>query len=181
MKRSHFLKTALKDYKVGAVMESSRYTVQKIVSFLKPEHKFIIEYGAGNGTITKKLLQRLPEASQIIAIESNENFINELSKITDPRIKIVCGDVVVFLRNFLPTESAQIDAVISGIPFSFLKPALREEIVHRTHDLLSDRGMLLVYQHSVLILPLLKKYFAKTKVFFEPRNILPYFIMRAEK
>ena len=32
-----------------------------------------------------------------------------------------------------------------------------------------------------LVLPLLKKYFRRVTMRFEPRNILPYFIMRAEK
>ncbi|MBI4090809.1 MAG: methyltransferase type 11, partial [Candidatus Komeilibacteria bacterium] len=46
---------------------------------------------------------------------------------------------------------------------------------------LSAGGTFLVYQYSPLVLPILKKYFKKVKLYYEVRNLFPYFIMVAEK
>src|SRR3989338_3933264 len=176
-----FLKTALKDFKVGAITASSKYAARRIVKEIPPTCQSIVEYGAGDGIITKKILEKLPANGKIIAIELNPGFVSQLKEIKDLRLEVAEGDVSVFSQNLANSDSPRIEAVISGIPFTFFKPRIREQIIRATYDLLAPGGIFIVYQYSTFILPELKKYFPEIKTIFEPRNLPPYFIMKALK
>ena len=176
-----FLKTAIKDYKVGAITLSSRYVIKKVIGEIKPHYKYIVEYGAGNGIMTRKILEALPKDGRVVAIELNKEFIKELHTIKDPRLTIIHGDVRYIVRNLHTIALPRIDMVISGIPFSFIKPEIRKEIINRTCESLAPHGTLLLYQYTLMLIPTLKKYVRSVKVHFEPRNFPPYFIMVGQK
>ncbi len=172
-----FLKVALRDYrKVATIAPSSQYVIRKILSQFKPEHKIIVEYGAGDGVITKEILKRLPINGAIIVIELNPDLLTELEKINDPRLKILRGDVLE-LSASLPKS----DVIISGIPFSFFSREKEEKIIRQSFNALNEGGLFIAYQNSPILLKTLKKFFSETKWLFEPRNFLPYFILICKK
>ena len=181
MNSLNFIKVAIKDYKVGAITVSSRYTVKQIVRDLGLKHKYIIEYGAGDGVITKEILKVLPVDGKLIAVEINRDLLRELRKIKDPRLIVIDEDIIKLSQNFSQFHLPRIDVIISGIPFTFLEPKKRRIIITNTHLALAKNGVFIAYQVSPLIFPLLKKYFTNVQLRFEPRNLPPYFIMRAEK
>lgn len=181
MKKRSIIKNVIKDHRVGALTASSKYTIRAMLKRVKGTHRYIVEYGAGNGVITKKMLDLLPKDGTLIAIETNNELLKELNAITDPRLKVVHGDVVPLSKNLLSLGIPSVDLVVSGIPFSFFKPDVRRQIVANTYEQLSPGGTFLVYQFSPLILPILKKYFKKIQLYYEVRNLFPYFIMVAEK
>ena len=176
-----FIKTAVRDYRVGALSASSQYTIEKIMRELNSEHEYIIEYGAGDGVVTKEILKRLPVHGKLVAVEFNKEFFPDLKSIDDERVSILSDDVRIVAKNLRGLGLPKIDAVISGIPFSFLSPKERREIVKNTYQALASGGIFIVYQYSPFMLPILKKYFSRVELRFEPLNIPPYFIMRAEK
>ncbi len=177
-----FLKATLKDYKVGAITVSSKYVVKKLIEQLfLSDPKYIVEYGAGDGVVTKEILKNLPADGKLIAFEINENFIHELRRIKDDRLVISTDDVIAASGDLKRAGLPRIDAVISGIPFTLISPKDRVRLIANTCSALGKEGVFLVYQYSPLIFPILKKYFRSIDISFEPRNFLPYFIMRAEK
>ena len=183
MSKVHFLKTALKDYKVGAFTPSSNFVVKQILKKL-PHHSrtCIVEYGAGDGVITKALLEHMPRDGRLVAIEMNPRFIASLKKIHDSRLEVIHGDVLKVCRGLSNLNLPRIDAVISGIPFSFLHSSERHLVAQRTFEELSEHGRFILYQISPLMLPYLKRYFKKKiDLSLEVRNFPPYFIMTAEK
>ncbi len=172
-----FLKIALSDYRVvGEFVPSSKYVIRRILSQFKPEHRTIVEYGAGDGVITKEILKVLPANGKIIAIELNPDLFAELEKIRDPRLEIWQGDVLELSKS-LPKS----DIIISGIPFSQISREKEEKIIHQTADALNEGGLFIAYQNTTLLLRTLKKFFSETKLLFEPRNFLPYFILISKK
>ncbi|MBI2514981.1 hypothetical protein HYV91_02225 [Candidatus Wolfebacteria bacterium] len=177
-----FLKAALQDYKVGALTPSSKFVVRRILKELNPEYKFIVEYGAGDGVITKEILKILPRDGRLVAIELNGDFIGDLRNIEDERLIVIHDDVNNVCKKISQFGLPKIDVVISGIPFSLIKPKIRREIIKNTYNMVSSSGRLIIYQTSPLMLPHLKR-FCGTNVrwFFEPRNLVPYFIMVGEK
>lgn len=177
-----FIKIAIKDFKtVAALAPTSKFARAKIVSELREDHKFVVEYGAGDGIITKEILKKLPPDGRLVAIELNDTFIDFLQKIKDERLTIIKGDVANICKDFSQLGLPRIDAVISGIPFSYLPSETRKEIIKNTYAALSNTGVFIVYQHTPFILSKLKLCFKNVCWFFEPRNIFPYFIMIAEK
>lgn len=182
MKPIDFIKIAIKNYKkVGAITVSSRHAVTRIISALKPEYKYIIEYGAGNGVITKAILNSLPGDGKVVAIEINKELFSELTKIRDSRLDVFNEDILRVSKHLADLGLPRIDAVISGIPLSFLKSRQRKELIQNTSQNIAERGKFILYQTSLIILPVLKKYFKKVTYKLELRNLPPYFIMVAEK
>lgn len=190
MKLKNFLKSSLKNWKVvGTLMPTFDWVAESIVNRISPPAKYIIEYGPGNGVITKKLLQNLVPDGKILAIEIVKDFVEEMENIKDPRLTVIHGDVLIVsqnLRNLFSFHGSNgnsnfVDVIISGIPFSYIPKKERFTIVENTYELLKEGGMLIVYQNTLLLLPILKKHFKKVEWSFEPLNVLPYFIMMARK
>ncbi len=172
-----FLKIALMNYwTVATLMPTSRYAIRKILNQFKPEHRMVVEYGAGDGVITKEILRILPADGKILAIELNPDFFTELQKIRDPRLEVWRGDVVELSKS-LPKA----DIVISGIPFSRMSREKAEKIIRQSADALNEGGIFIAYQNSSILLKTMKKIFSETKWLFEPRNFLPYFILIGKK
>ncbi len=182
MNKSPFLKVALQDHKVAALGPSSRFAVRQVLKAL-PEHcKVIVEYGAGDGVMTKALLEQLPPTGKLFAIETNPTFIGLLNEIADPRLVVLPNNVLDIVNSFDQQGINHADAVVSGIPFSFFSKQQRKQIVQLTHQLLSATGKFIVYQVTPLMFPYLKKQFGKrTSLAIEPRNLPPYFIMVGRK
>lgn len=182
MKSINFIKIALRDYqKIGALTLSSKHTIKRVLKGLKPEYKYIIEYGAGNGIVTREILNILPRDGRVVAIETNADLFKELSEIKDSRLIAMHADVTEIAKNFSSLGLPKIDAVISNIPASFLKPSERKLLIENTHKGLVDGGRFIFYQYSPLILPTLKRMFKKVSYSLEIINFPPYFVMIAEK
>lgn len=175
-----FLKVASRDIRVGAVMPSSSFAVRRIMNNVPDRLRQVLEYGPGDGVITKRLLDRLDSQGWLLAIESNPQFVGVLKDIRDSRFTLVHGDATVAADYAAEHGLAGFDLVISGIPFSMLTDASRKKVVDMTYDLLAPGGTFLVYQTSPLMVPYLKRRFSvKTSV--EMLNVPPYFVMRAIK
>jgi phospholipid N-methyltransferase len=180
MKIIDFLKVAVRDFRVGAVMPSSRWATAHILSRVPDRLTHVLEYGPGDGVLTRRLLDRLDSQGRMLAIEANPTFVGELSKIADPRFSLVHGDATIASSYAKEHGIDAFDLVISGIPFSMLSDKTRRDVVDMTFDLLRPGGTFLVYQTSPLMVPYLKRRF-DVKVSVELRNVPPYFIMKAVK
>ncbi|RME59282.1 hypothetical protein D6779_04710 [Candidatus Parcubacteria bacterium] len=178
-----FLRVALRDFlKVGAVLPSSRYAARRIVALAPRQCKMVVEYGAGNGAITRALLWSpvLAPNGILIAIEQNAEFCRALRAIPDPRLKVYEGDVATFCNRFL-LSGKRADLIVSGIPFSFLSPAARKTLLRKAYSILCRGGVFIVYQHSPLLAGYLKDIFGNVQRSVEWRNFPPYVVMRSAK
>lgn len=178
--RKH-LGTALRDFRhVASIFPSTRFAIARIVAFVDPSAVAVVEYGAGTGNVTRGILQHLGKNARVIGVELNPSFSAHLKKdIQDPRFTVSQGSVLAVLpsvRALLPQGAS---AVVSGIPFSLIPSDEREEIVAQTRKLLNENGRFIVYQNSRLMMPVLRRHFAKVECHLELRNIFPYFIMVA--
>jgi len=73
------------------------------------------------------------------------------------------------------------DCVISGIPFSTMKPGLRDRIVASTYSAIVEGGQLVVYQVSSAILPLLRSTFGRVTRECELLNLVPIQVFHCTK
>ena len=176
-----YVRTYAKDLKVGAITQSTKYVVRAVTAAVGEAYRFIVEYGAGDGVLCQSLLDRLPDDGRVTAVEQNDHMYDELCRIQDSRFSAIKGDVLAMSQDPRSFGLPRIDAVVTSIPLTFSSPADRETLVANTYAMLSAGGSMVVYQYTPLVWPLLKKYFRRVTMRFEPRNILPYFIMRAEK
>lgn len=180
----NFFKVALLDHQIGAVTRSSKYVVNAIMrSLVGQSFDRVVEYGPGDGVMTKEILRRMPKDGELIVVETNPKFLKVLKKIEDPRLEIIKGTAQEVSRDLKNSYHASVNLVLSSIPFSILKSFEREDIVSNTFNMLEDSGKFIVFQYSPLMLNLLKKYFGTRTINtqFELRNLPPCFIMSAQK
>lgn len=146
----------------------------------------VVEYGPGTGVMTRYLLERMPEDAQLLAVESNEKFVDVMEEeIDEPRLLMEEGDVRRIRAIMDEHGIEEADYVVSGIPFTWLDPEMREAILAETHDILRPGGMFLAYQtfwqpNAHLREPA-RSYFGSVDREFELRNIPPMRVYRAVK
>jgi len=172
------------DRDVGALHPSSSYLVRRLIGCLRPEAiRTLVELGPGPGIATLRLLEALPAGARYVAIEKNAAFLAALRASTrDPRLDIVEGDARRVREILAARGIASADAVIASIPFSFLPKEDRSLLIDAVASLLDDDGDFIIFhQFSTLMRPLIKERFGRVRVLFEPRNIMPCFLIHARK
>ncbi len=177
----HFV-TAIRDFKhMGSLMPSSKYAGRAVARHLPTDAKLVVEYGPGTGIITRQLLKALPPEGQLTAVEINERFLPILKAIDDKRVAVLLGEVLESISEIRKRHPEGVDAVVSGIPFSLIRPGNRDRIVAETRDLLKQGGRFIAYQNSRSLIPLFRKHFGNVSSYLELRNLPPYYILVAEK
>ncbi|MFZ2522734.1 MAG: rRNA adenine N-6-methyltransferase family protein [Minisyncoccia bacterium] len=176
-----FLKNALLGKRVGAISRSSRYVIEAVLENIGSEkYDKIVEYGPGDGVMTVELLKRLSPNGKLLAVEIEQSFIKDLERLQDKRLIIVNGGVEEVSRSLRKYGFTDADLVVSSIPFTFISKDHREEIIRNTKRNMKGNGKLIIFhQYSLLMLPILKKYFSLVEKRFEPRNFFPCFIFVA--
>lgn len=176
-----FFKMWTRDRCVGAVTKSSRQTVARVIASLPSPCANVVEYGPGDGVVTRALLAVLPRHGRLLAIERNAAFLSELKAIGDPRLVVRIGDVRVDALALRSLASGPIDAIVSVLPFACYESREREAIIRATHDALRPGGRFIACQYTPLILPALRRTFASVRIRTAPWNFPPYLVLVATR
>lgn len=160
---------------LGSLIPSSRFLVDRLLGKIDWKRaRTIVEYGPGVGTITGRILQRMPANTRLVAFEMNEDFVAYLKRsFPDKRLHVVHGSAERVQRELARLKIDGADYIISGIPFTTMPVALRETIMRESRRALKPGGSVLVYQFTRAVLPYLKSHFDHIDQDFEPLNILP--------
>ena len=184
MSKSSFLKQFFKQKKmIGSIAPSSRFLADKMLNHLPiKEAKFIVELGPGTGVFTKKILAEMGPESQLIVIELNEDFHENLQKtIVHPNFHLFhdSADQIGIILNQKGAKKA--DIIISSLPFSNFPPELRDSILDCIHEHLDDDGYFKQFQYSLHTKKHIKRRFPVTKISYTPLNLPPAFIYSCQK
>ncbi|MTI33076.1 methyltransferase domain-containing protein [Cytophagales bacterium RKSG123] len=169
---------AVKNIKqVGSIVSSSSFLVKKILKGIEFERDVkILELGAGNGVITKEILDRMSGKSELWLYENNKNFIKALEHINDDRL-ILKGESATKI-NML--EDNYFDVVISSLPLANFKKPFKDELYRSIQQKLKSFGTFLQYQYSLSDYKDIKNNFHNCTLEFCLFNIPPAFIYKAE-
>src|SRR5699024_9623591 len=102
MNKINFFKQGIKNLKtVGTLTRSSRFLCKKMAEQVDYEDaRLIVELGAGDGVITKAILERMSPDARLMSFEVNPEFCADLRAINDDRL-IVIEDTATNLSNHL--------------------------------------------------------------------------------
>ena len=169
----------LQDPMVACFAPSSKHIIDKVVKQIDFKTALsIIEYGAGDGVVTKEIVKRMRTDAALVAFEPNEDMFSELTSITDKRFTAI-NDVAQNSSLYIAAMNA--DLILASIPFSIIDdtPALLESISQR---LKQSGKMIIFHQYNPLKLKnVLPQFFRSITMEFEPRNTIPSFIFVCEK
>ncbi len=163
---------------VGSIVPSSPTLIRHM---LRPvdwkSTKLFVEYGPGVGTFCRPLLERMAGDATLIAIDTNEDFIDYLREdIRDSRFIAVHGSASDVEAIIAAHGFDKADYVLSGLPFSTLPAGVGPAIAAATHRVLRPGGAFLVYQFRARARDFLAPHFARIDNAFEWVNVPPCFL-----
>jgi phospholipid N-methyltransferase len=167
---------------VGSVIPSSRYLERRIVQEAGlASARVAVELGPGVGGTTRAILRALPADAKLLSIDVNPDFIPALRAIGDPRLVVHEGSALDLGAILAEHGLAAPDVVLSGIPFSTMKPELGRAIVRAVSNALRPGGRFVAYQVRDRVEKLGREVFGPAAVQLELRNVPPMRVYRWEK
>ena len=167
---------------VGSIIPSSRFLERRLIAAaLIKQASLVVELGPGTGGTTRAMLEALPPASKLLAIEITPEFIPILESHGDSRLIVHAGSAE-HIREALAAHSlARPDVVISGIPFSTMPPDLGRRILTAVWSCLPPGGHFIAYQFRDKVALLGRPLLGKPETDFELRNVPPVRIFHWRK
>lgn len=103
---------------MGTVIRSSPAMCRNMVQYIDSRNDLIIvELGAGDGVITKYILDKMSKDAKLFVFEINPELCEVIASIKDDRL-ILINDGAQYMESILlKYEIETVDTIISAIPF----------------------------------------------------------------
>lgn len=164
--------------RTGSVIQSSPALVRKMTDPVDWEKaKVIVEFGAGTGVVTERILKKMADDAVLLCFEIDEELFDKLkNRFDDPKI-ILIKDSAEYLGNYLMKNNYEkADCVISGLPLVSLPKKISEKIVTEVLKHLKKRGKYIQFQYSLTSRREFKQLFSDLKIHFTLFNVPPAFV-----
>lgn len=183
MGKIEFFRESLKNIRrTGTITRSSKSLCKNMVKHVDYKGaKVIVELGAGDGVITKYILQKMEKDTILLCFEVNHEFCKQIRTINDPRLVVIedsAENLEVYLKKY---GFSKVDSVISAIPFVSLPDELGLSIIGECERFLKKGGVFVQVHYSLLAKKFYQKVFGNVDISFVPINIPPAFVLVSEK
>lgn len=140
--------------RVGYIVPSSGFLTRKTakrIDFSKP--RVVIELGPGEGCHSRQIVRRMNPESKLILVELDSHFAEHLKKqfAHDRRVTVVNADALDLATTLDGLGVADPDYIVSGIPFTIMESALREELLSAISLAMGPDTVFITYQFSLQI------------------------------
>ncbi|MDP8922734.1 MAG: methyltransferase domain-containing protein [Chloroflexota bacterium] len=168
---------------LGSVTPSSRFLTRAVVGAIDfGRAKRVIELGPGTGVFTRALLERLTPDGELLALDTNQEFVELLRReIPDRRLVVVCDSAERLADIVAERGWDGADVVVSGIPYSLLPRRVTASILRAAARTLRPGGLFVGYQYSPYLRPFLKAVFGNVAYRFVLRNVPPAFVYTSRR
>jgi phospholipid N-methyltransferase len=168
---------------LGSVTPSSRFltrTVLRHIDFQRAQR--IVELGPGTGVFTREALRRLAPGAEMLALDTNADFVALLQReLGDRRLTVIRAPAQRIGEEVAAHGWDHVDAIISGIPYSLLPRSITAGIVHGSWQVLGVGGRFVAYQYSPYLRPFLRARFGNCRLSLVIRNVPPAVVFLSEK
>ncbi len=130
----------------------------------------ILELGPGTGVVTKQILDKITSDSNLVCLELNEQFCNDLAELKDKNLEVIQGSAE-DIGDLFKTQS--FDYVVSGLPLAIFKKACVNEILDGCVSSLKEEGKYIQFQYSLASKKTLQRYFSKVDLSLAAVNLPP--------
>jgi len=182
MKKRQFLLNALKQpLKTGTFLPSQKYLIQKMIAPIDAKRcRCVVEFGAGDGCITRKLRRKLPSDCLLLSFEINKEFLR--NKRSFSKDVVFVHDDVVHLEKYLAQYNVlELDYIVSSLPLTNIPKEKMMQILQIANKYLKKDGLFIQYQYSPASLRSVKQVFFDVDVQFTPLNLPPAFVYVCRK
>jgi len=182
MSRLKFFLEALKNFReVGTVTRSGNSLSKKMASFITKEDKYILELGAGDGAITKRILENMHPEGILLSFEINPNMFNQLKNIEDSRFFPI-NDSAENMELYMQKHKIEaFDSIASAIPYIVLPESLALKILNLCKKNLKTGKSYMQVHYAKTKVDLYKGVFGNLETYFVLFNIPPAYAFRSIK
>lgn len=164
---------------VGSVIPSSRFLERRILKLAGiHDNDTVVELGPGTGGTTQALLEALGPGGRLLSIEVEEEFVELLRDIDDPRFIPHHGSAEDIAGILASHGLGSPDVVISGIPFSTMPKDVGTRIVQEIFKVLPVGKSFVAYQFRDSVADFATPVFGTPEVSLELINIPPMRVYR---
>ncbi|MCG7381700.1 methyltransferase domain-containing protein [Paenibacillus sp. ACRRY] len=176
-----FLQAFLKNPKrVGSILPSSKFLASKIIQSVRwTEVKTIAELGSGTGAITHLMKAKLPSSAIVFLFERDKGMRNNLKK-KYPDF-MFHSNASYLLKKMHQEHIHQLDCIICGLPFFNFSREMRLNILSQITAALKPGGLLVLYQHTLLMKKKLADQLVIENIKFVPFNFPPVYVYTCRK
>jgi len=177
-----FVKEVVNSIKhIGAIAPSSKYLANNIIKHIDfNENQIILEFGSGNGAITKQILKQMPSSSRLISLEINDPFLKHCQdkfKVYN-NFEIYNHSAIEFDSLLKKLGIEKVDYLVSSLPLAILPKTDLDVLFKKIPLHLINGGSFVQYQYSLNKYKFLKSVFENVSLGFTPINLPPAFIYR---
>ncbi|NOU98532.1 phospholipid methyltransferase [Paenibacillus sp. LMG 31457] len=164
----------------GSVTPSSVFLAEKMIGAV-PWHEveYAAELGAGTGAITRFMKKRIDSSTKVVLFEKDRFLREQLaSKFQD----YTCYEDACNLQSILQKEGiAQLDCILSGLPFFNFPQSLRKQLMNQIAGSLKPGGLFIAFQYSQQMRKQFSSQFEIEHIHFVPFNFPPAFVYVCRK
>lgn len=164
---------------VGAIAPSSTYLSKRMTpTDVIQAADVIVELGPGMGSFTEEIVHKMSKDATLVLIETNPTFIDFLTERyeRDERVIIVPANAANLQKTLQTLGIAEVDVVISGLPFASLGTRQTESILQEVKAVLSDTGLFLTFQYTKVRQLHFEHVFHRVRYEREFRNLPPAYL-----
>lgn len=133
---------------VGAFSATSRAVAEAVAAPIVPRDRplRVLEVGAGTGSLTEAIVERLGPGDQLDLVEINPKFAEHLARTFvglpgGPDVRVLGDDVEAI------EPRGKLDAIVSSLPLLNMPPDKVERVFRRYLEWLDPRGYLVYYDY----------------------------------
>src|SRR3989338_1139753 len=126
-----FFKAWLKHpLRVGTFTQSSRFLAESLIKPINfQKAKCIVEFGAGSGNVTKKIIEKMKEDCRLLTFEIDSILAKHTKKkINDKRVSIIEDSAENFPLYLNENGFEKVDYILSGLPITSLPKVFTRKI-----------------------------------------------------
>ena len=183
--KSNFFSEFIKERRtIGAIVPSSKFLAAKMlkgIDFNKNQN--IIELGPGTGIFTGEILKKMSLKSNLVSIELNKSFHNQLSHKfkEDYRFSSFFGSAEEISVAIQKKNIKSADIIVSSLPLAIIPSRVKVGIFKEINKVLNKGGLFIQFQYSLNAKEVLSKRFDSVDITFTPLNFPPAFIYYCQK
>lgn len=179
-KQIDFLIQGVKNIKeVGALTRSGPILCKKMILPVPSDKDVIVvELGAGDGVITKHLLEKVSPNSKIISIELNELLFRKLESIKDDRLTTIHGNINNLDQILDDNGIDKMDHLVSAVPFMIMDNQYVIDFLKKYQKRIKKGGSF-TQVHYGFKRKFYQKIFGNAKVHYVPANVPPALVVES--
>jgi len=178
MKKINVVLESIKNLKtVGTIKFSGKKLVRKVLEPVDfSSAKNIVEFGTGDGCITREIIKKMRKDAKLISFEINEKFFPLIKDLNDPRFTFVNDSAANLIKHCNDNGIEKVDVVISSIPISLLSKQITQEVMDAVVNKLKPNGIFVQLQYSLVSKKIYESKFQNVDFNFVPLAVPPAFV-----